>query len=187
MTGTTGDRRPGARVTVGDALLALAVAAAMAVGSPQAALEQVPPRESLDLLAWVLMGLSAAALLARRAWPRATLAVTTACFAGYLLAGYPYGRALFPILVALYSVGDQLSLRYSLRAAGASIAVLLVRHRRRRRPARHRVRSHPSGRFCWLPGCPRGRSASWSGVDAEPRVTRESRPDAATPTAIGCT
>ena len=111
---------------MGDALLAAAVAAAMAVGSPQAALEQVPPRQSLDLLAWVLMGLSAAALLARRTWPQTTLAVTTACLAGYLLAGYPYGPSLFPLLVALYSVGDQLSLRYSLRAALASIAVLLV-------------------------------------------------------------
>jgi signal transduction histidine kinase len=126
MTGTTGARRPVFRVTVGDALLAAAVAAAMAVGSPQAALEQVPPRQALDLLAWVLMGLSAAALLARRTWPQTTLAVTTACLAGYLLAGYPYGPALFPLLVALYSVGDQLLLRYSLRAAGASIAVLLV-------------------------------------------------------------
>lgn len=111
---------------MGDALLALAVAVAMAVGSPQAALEQVPPRQPLDVLAWSLMGLSVAALLARRAWPRTTLAVTTACFAGYLLAGYPYGPALFPILVALYSVGDQLPLRHSLRAAGASIAVMLV-------------------------------------------------------------
>jgi signal transduction histidine kinase len=122
----TGQPRPLARVTVVDVLVAVAVAAAMAIGSPPAALEQVPPRQPLDLLAWVLMGLSAVALLARRQWPEATLAVTTACFAAYLLVGYPYGPALFPILVALYSVGDALPLRRSLRATGVSIAVLLV-------------------------------------------------------------
>jgi signal transduction histidine kinase len=114
------------RVTVVDALLAVAVAVAIAVGSPPAALEQVPPRQPLDLLAWTLMGLSATALLARRAWPLATLAGTTACFAGYLLAGYPYGPAMFPILITLYSVGDRLPLQRSIPGSSASIAVLLV-------------------------------------------------------------
>jgi signal transduction histidine kinase len=122
----TGQQRPPHRETVVDVLLAVAVGAAMAVGSPPAALEQVPPRQPLDLLAWILMGLSAAALVVRRRWPYATLAVATACFAAYLLVGYPYGPALFPILVALYSVGDALPLQTSLRATAASIAVLLL-------------------------------------------------------------
>jgi signal transduction histidine kinase len=122
----TGRPRSAARVTAVDALLGLAVAAAMAIGSPPAALEQVPPRQQLDLVAWLLMGLGAVALVPRRIWPRAALALTTVSFGGYLLAGYPYGPALFPLLVGLYTVGDELPLRRSIPATAAAIGVMLV-------------------------------------------------------------
>jgi hypothetical protein len=66
------------RALVGDVLLALAATVLIVVGSGIAAVRQVPPRHPLDLAAYVLIVIAAAALLVRRSWPVATLAGATA-------------------------------------------------------------------------------------------------------------
>src|SRR5262249_59387088 len=78
------------RALLGDMLLALTAIALIVIGSGIAAVRQVPPRHPLDVPAYVLMVIAAAALLVRRPRPLATLA-------GAVAAAVPSPRVRNPV------------------------------------------------------------------------------------------
>jgi signal transduction histidine kinase len=121
-------RWPVSRALVRDALLAVGVGVVVMVGSTRAAERQVPPREALDPAAYGLMALAAGALLARRVRPLAVLAITVVAASGYLAAGYPYGPIVFPMSIAMYTVGQELPLRRSLAACGVAVVAFIGPH-----------------------------------------------------------
>ena len=97
-----------------DAVIAAGVGAfALLIAQPAAA-GQVPPRQPLDLPAYMLIGLAAIALILRRVRPALTLAVTVSAIVVYFAAGYPYGPAVLTMSVAMYSVAEVCAIRRSL-------------------------------------------------------------------------
>jgi signal transduction histidine kinase len=114
------------RALVGDVLLALAATVLIVVGSGIAAVRQVPPRHPLDLPAYVLIVIAAAALLVRRPWPLATLAGAVAAAVAYLGIRYPYGPVLLTLWIAMFGVGTRLPVRRSILACGVAMAAILV-------------------------------------------------------------
>jgi signal transduction histidine kinase len=72
------------------------------VGSFGASMRQ-PAARPLDAVAVVLLLAGPVALLARRRFPVATVAVTAAAMLGYLAAGYPYGPVVLSFAFALIS------------------------------------------------------------------------------------
>jgi signal transduction histidine kinase len=115
------------RALLADALLAVAIGAVVFAGTQGAARWEGSAARSLDVLGYALAVLAPAALAVRRVWPIAALAVSTAATTAYLIAGYAYGPILLAPIVALYTVGSQLSLRLSLPAASVS-ALALIAH-----------------------------------------------------------
>jgi signal transduction histidine kinase len=81
-----------------DVLVALAVAI-LQVGATAAAGHNQPERSSLDALGIALLLAGPAALLVRRRWPEATLAVAFSADLTYWLTDYPRGPAGFPSLI----------------------------------------------------------------------------------------
>ncbi|HKF18998.1 MAG TPA: sensor histidine kinase [Candidatus Dormibacteraeota bacterium] len=114
------------RALLGDVLLAVAAITLIVIASRIAAVRQVPPRHPLDLPAYILMVIAAAALLVRRPWPLATLAGTTAAAVAYLGIGYPYGPVLLTLWIAMFGVATRLPARRSILACGVSMAAILV-------------------------------------------------------------
>jgi signal transduction histidine kinase len=114
------------RDLVADVLPAVAVGAVLLLGSGPAARGEVPPRRPLDLLAWVLMGVAAAALLWRRRWPLGVLAVTVAISVVYLVLEYPHGPILLAMSVAMYSVANRLPVGGSLVACGVALVAVVL-------------------------------------------------------------
>src|SRR5690606_22859265 len=86
------DLRPGEAWR--DAVLAIPIAFVQVVGSFGASGGQ-PEREPLDTLAIVLLLLGPAALVVRRRYPVAALAVVLSTTLLYLVLGYPYGPVIF--------------------------------------------------------------------------------------------
>jgi signal transduction histidine kinase len=78
-----------------DVLAAVAVAVVQIAGTILYGADEPSPW-SFDALACVLLIPGPVALLFRRRWPEATLAVTLAAAAGYAATGYPRGPAGFP-------------------------------------------------------------------------------------------
>jgi signal transduction histidine kinase len=114
------------RDLVADVLPAVAVGAAMVLGSGPAARGEVPPRRPLDLLAWVLMGVAAAVLLGRRRRPLGVLAVTVGTSVVYLVLEYPHGPILLAMSVAMYSVANRLPVAESLVAFGVALVAVVL-------------------------------------------------------------
>jgi signal transduction histidine kinase len=114
------------RVLVADLLPAVAVAAVMVLGSGPAARGEAPPRRPLDLLAYGLMGVTAAVLLGRRRWPRGVLAVTVVASILYLGLEYPYGPILLGMSVAMYAVASSLPVGSSLVACGVTLLAVVI-------------------------------------------------------------
>jgi signal transduction histidine kinase len=98
-----GRRLPGSARVV-DGLLVVGMAIFGVVGSIGAAGNQ-PDRRPLDAVAYALILLASAALLARRRHPVAVLAVTVATTVTYLAVGYPYGPIFLTMWVAVYTLG----------------------------------------------------------------------------------
>jgi signal transduction histidine kinase len=69
------------------------------VGATAAAGHNQPERSSLDALGFALLLAGPAALLVRRRWPEASLAVAFAAALAYWLTDYPRGPAGFPALI----------------------------------------------------------------------------------------
>lgn len=86
-----------------DVFLAALAVAFLVLGSRQAATDQVPPRHALDAVAYALLLLAGAALLARRRAQVALFAVETVLCLLYFARGYPYGPV--PIVVGLAAFG----------------------------------------------------------------------------------
>jgi len=113
-------------ITLPDGLLAVAMGAIFVVGTGQAATQQVPPRHGLDLLAYVLMGIAAAALLVRQVWPFGTLVVTVAATIAYLAVRYPYGPILLAMGIAMYSVAVRAPPKRSMIAGLVALGAVLL-------------------------------------------------------------
>jgi len=125
VTAMVGSRR--GRLLVVDGLV-VAVAGVVAVfGSRQAALNQ-PGAEPLDRLAYALIVVAVAALLVRRTWPRAVLAVTVALGAAYLALGYAPGPIFVAPAVAMYTLAAGSPVRTSLTACALALVVVESGH-----------------------------------------------------------
>jgi len=113
---------------VADGLLALAVATVNFVVS--GASNSVGPVGSLwrplDALGWVLLVAGPLALVARRRWPLAVLAVVEAVSVAYSARHYPEGGTGLTAFVALYTVAAHLESRRLVFAAAAVTAGLAV-------------------------------------------------------------
>jgi MYXO-CTERM domain-containing protein len=119
---------------VRDALLAVAVTAALLLGS----IGEAHPNDAGNKSqfhghpvpnpgAWLLLvAVACLALAWRRRHPVAVLAVSTAAVAAYSLLGYVNGAALVAPVLALYAVATQVSVRRALVAAVATLAVLMA-------------------------------------------------------------
>jgi signal transduction histidine kinase len=79
-----------------DVLLALVIASIQVAGTIAYSQDEPPSPWAFDALASVLLVVGPVALLFRRRWPEATLAVAFAAAAGYAASGYPRGPAGFP-------------------------------------------------------------------------------------------
>jgi hypothetical protein len=88
---------------VGDGLLVVGMAVFGVVGSIGAAGNQ-PDRRPLDAVAYALILLASAALLAKRRHRVAVLAVTVAATVAYLALGYPYGPIFLTMWIAVYTL-----------------------------------------------------------------------------------
>jgi signal transduction histidine kinase len=116
---------PGRGSWAADAVVTVAIGAFAVLIAQPAAAGQVPPRRPLDLLAYLLIGVAAAALLLRRSRPEATLAVTVSAMVAYFATGYPYGPTVLAMTVAMYSVSESLGIRRSLLVClAATVAVI---------------------------------------------------------------
>ena len=81
-------------------------------------------QRATDALAYVLVGVCGAALLLRRWWPLATLAIVTAGLAVYILRDYPGGPIYLIGLVALFSYASARERRAGYLAAVAMVVLL---------------------------------------------------------------
>jgi signal transduction histidine kinase len=117
------DRRLLGSARVGDGLLVVGMAVFGVVGSIGAAGNQ-PDRRPLDAVAYALILLASAALLARRRHPVAVLAVTVAATVAYLALGYPYGPIFVTMWIAVYTLAAAPHSR--LPAVFAAVAAALV-------------------------------------------------------------
>jgi signal transduction histidine kinase len=79
-----------------DVLVALVIALIQVAGTIAYSQDEPPSPWAFDAFAGVLLVAGPVALLFRRRWPEATLAVAFAAAAGYAASGYPRGPAGFP-------------------------------------------------------------------------------------------
>jgi signal transduction histidine kinase len=113
------------RAAPADGLLVLATAVVVLGGSPHAARLQVPDRDPIDGVGYLLLWLAVAGLLPRRRLPLVALAVTVGATSVYLAIGYPYGPVLFTMGLATYAVASRFPLLRSLAASLLALAVAL--------------------------------------------------------------
>ena len=108
-----------------DGLLVVGMAVLGVVGSIGAAGNQ-PDRRPLDAVAYALILLAAAALLARRRHPVAVLAVTVATTAAYLAVGYPYGPIFLTMWIAVYTLAAAPHLRPPVVFAVVTVGLVVI-------------------------------------------------------------
>ncbi|WP_243709698.1 sensor histidine kinase [Micromonospora sp. 15K316] len=116
-------RRPGWREIVGDVPLAVVLLAVGLLGTGPATARQ---GVTADGSAYAPVVVAALALVLRRRWPFATLAVTVLAAGAYLVLGHPYGPILLSLLVAVYSVAAHRALRPAAVGAAAALVLLTV-------------------------------------------------------------
>jgi signal transduction histidine kinase len=95
--------RPGTRRALGDVAIALGASLIQVGGTALASQGQHDVR-SLDWLGYLLLGVPAAMLLARRRWPVLVYAATFAAASGYALLNYPGGPVWAALIVAFLTV-----------------------------------------------------------------------------------
>jgi signal transduction histidine kinase len=110
---------------VGDGLLAV-VLLLFGLGATRMAARAQPLATDLDAASCALIAVAALALVVRRRWPVAVLAVAAATTAAYLLRGYPYGPIMFSLSVAVYTVASSRALRPAALLAGAALVALTL-------------------------------------------------------------
>jgi len=103
-----------------DGLLAVAVLAAQLTATIGPARSPSPWRPP-DGLAYGLLAIGPLALVARRRWPLAVLAVTLATSVAYAARGYPEGPSGLAVYSALYTVATLVERRQALPAALATV------------------------------------------------------------------
>jgi signal transduction histidine kinase len=124
MSGLLGRRLLGS-ARVGDGLLVVGMAVFGVVGSIGAAGNQ-PDRRPLDAVAYALILLASAALLARRRHPVAVLAVTVATTVAYLALDYPYGPVFLTVWIAVYTLAAAPHRRLATVVASVAVALVVV-------------------------------------------------------------
>jgi signal transduction histidine kinase len=116
-----------ARRWVADGLLAAAVGAANLVAATvsfDAGVTRHAPWRPLDALGYLLLVAGPLALVARRRWPLAVLAVVWAVSTAYSARTYPEGGTGLTLFVALYTVAVMVERRWLVVVAAAVAALL---------------------------------------------------------------
>jgi signal transduction histidine kinase len=121
----SGLRWPAAWRGLPDALLAVVLGLAALFGTVAGERSQ-PGRIPLDAGGAALALAAAGALAFRRRAPLAVLGFVTAAISAYLILGYPYGPAIAPLVVAIYTVAVQLPAGRSLGACAVALAGVLA-------------------------------------------------------------
>jgi signal transduction histidine kinase len=110
-----------------DVLLALVIAFNQIYGTIDYSRDEPSPW-ALDGFAYVILSIGPAALLFRRRWPEATLALTFAAAAGYAASGYPRGPAGYPAfalaMVTVIMMGNRRFAWGALAVAFVALALL---------------------------------------------------------------
>lgn len=114
------------RVLAADTALAVLLALAGVLNTATAHTWMGEYERVADGTAYALAAVTGLLLVARRRWPRATLAAVTVLTSAYLVVGYPYSLILLSFAVAVYTVARHLPLRRSLPAAAVALPVLLL-------------------------------------------------------------
>src|SRR5688572_10146757 len=115
--------RKSTRSLLFDVLLAALLMVFGVIGSAGAARGQLD-RLPLDAFGAALVVVATVALVFRRRRPLLVLAVVAVAVSVFLVVGYAYGPALFPLAVAMYTVASLLSTRDSLLACAAALVAL---------------------------------------------------------------
>jgi signal transduction histidine kinase len=117
--------RSGRALVVDACVVALLLVVAVA-GSRQATDWQ--GARPLDALGYTLIAVAVGALLARRRWPEAVMAVSTGACVLWLAVGYARGPIMLAPAVALYTLAARRPVRRSLAAAMLGVAALMAGH-----------------------------------------------------------
>jgi signal transduction histidine kinase len=112
------------RAALVDVLLVLGIGAFQVVAVVAGGWPSAPRWREPDLLAVVLVVTGTVALLARRRWPLAVLAVTVAVSLAYSARTYPQGPSGLPVYAALYTVVVLVERRRLVWLAVAAVAVI---------------------------------------------------------------
>ena len=107
--------------------------------------------------ALALVPIACLALIWRRRYPVAVLAVSTAAVTAYSLLGYVNGAALIAPMIALYAVATQLSARWAIVAGLVTVGVLMAAT-----AARNPFGEISGGGFYLIPGM--GAAAVFGGI-----------------------
>ncbi len=114
------------RVPLADVVLALVVTFLAVNGTVFGADDFSAPDRDVDGVAVALVAVAGLSLVVRRRWTEVTAGVVTACVTVYLWLSYPYGPALAPLFVAIYSLARHRPLARAGAVAAAALVVLLT-------------------------------------------------------------
>lgn len=114
------------RALFGDIALAVLITAIVIIGTARSRAWEPDADRTADGWAMALAAATGVALVARRRWPRAVLAVSALLLAAYLTVGYPYGPIFFSFFIAVYTVARYRPLSASVPVSLGAVAVLLV-------------------------------------------------------------
>lgn len=114
------------RVPLADVALALVVTVLAVNGTVFGADDFSAADRDVDGRAIALVAVAGLSLVVRRRWSEVTVGVVTVCVTAYLWLSYPYGPALAPLFIAVYSVARHRPLARAGVVAGIALVVLVT-------------------------------------------------------------